>query len=103
MLLSCVLGALLIGFASGPLTAFCFGWSFAEDWGAAGRAGGFELHVFDAGEVGVEEVELDLSIFAHLRLGAVGAFALVAGEGCDDVGHLVGAEREVVEDAEGFG
>ncbi len=51
----------------------------------------------DASEVWIKEVELNLAIFAHLALGAVGAFAFITGECGDYVGHMGSAEREVIE------
>jgi hypothetical protein len=82
------------------LTIFYFGGKLAEYRRAAGCAGWLELHVFDPGEVGVEEVELYLAVFAHLSLGAVGAFAVVAGKGLDDGIHVGSAQREVIEHTE---
>jgi hypothetical protein len=62
-----------------------------------------ELHVFNASEIRVKKIELNLPVAAHLGLGAVEAFAVVTGEGLDYVTHVGGAEREVVEDAKLFG
>ena len=64
--------------------------------GAAGFLCGGELHVLDPGLVGIEEVELNFAVAAHLGFGAVGAFAVVAGESDDDVVHVGGAEGEVI-------
>src|SRR5271156_2341844 len=85
------------------LAVFYFSGRLAKDWRTTGCAGRLELHVLDAGEVGVKEVELDLTVAAHLGLSAVGAFAVVAGESLDDVAHAGGAEREVVDDAKYLG
>ena len=43
---------------------FDFGGVFAGELGAAGFFGGLELHEFDAGEVGVVEVELNFAVCA---------------------------------------
>ena len=78
---------------------FGLGRVFAGEFGAAGFLCGLELHVFDAGQIWIEEVELNLAVAAHLGLGAVGAFAVVGGELCDGVFHVDDAEGEVVHDA----
>lgn len=54
-------------------------WVLAGKGRAAGLLRWGELHEFDACLVGVVEVELDLAVAAHLGLGAVGSFAVVAG------------------------
>lgn len=59
---------------------------------AAGLLGGRELHEFDTGEVRIVEIELDLAVLSYLTLGAVGAFAVIAGEGGDGVRHTDDAE-----------
>ncbi len=49
--------------------AFGVGWRLAGEVRAADGAGGLELHKLDAGEVGVEEVELNLAVArSHLRV-----------------------------------
>lgn len=71
---------------------------FAGEGGAAGILCRDELHELDAGLIGVVEIELDLSVAAHLGFSAVGAFAVVAGQGGDGVVHVGDAEGEVVHD-----
>jgi hypothetical protein len=70
---------------------------------AAGGFGGFELHVLDADEVGVVEVELVFAVAAHL-FGGLGAWREAAlFEGGDDGVHVGDAEGEVIVDADLMG
>jgi hypothetical protein len=81
------------------LVVFGFGGMLAGEVGAAGFFGGLELHEFDASQVGVVEVELNLAVAPHLGLGAVGTLAVVGSEGLDCVAHVGDAEGEVIDAA----
>lgn len=69
---------------------------FASEGRAAGLLRGSELHELYPGEVGVEEVELDLAIAANLALCAVSPFAVIVAEDADGVFHADYTEGEVV-------
>src|SRR4051794_18692334 len=77
-----------------PVLFFC--WMSGGELRAAGRGRRLELHVLDARQVGVEEVELHLAVAACLRDSAIRAFTVVACERGDGVGHVLDAERKVI-------
>src|ERR1700727_778127 len=73
-------------------------WVLAGKGRTAGLLRGDELHELDASLVGVVEVELDFAVAAHLTFGAVGPFAVIAGQSDDSVRHADDAEGEMIHD-----
>src|SRR5579872_5555244 len=84
---------------SSTLPQNSFGWVRSGEIGAARFFGRFEFHEFDAGEIGIEEIELPLPVPAHLGFLAIVRLPSMRLEKSLRLFHVGDTQRNVIEHA----